>query len=143
MPFRFIEDIATADVAFEATGSTMEEAFASAAEATLQVMVDEPWRVEGRERMEVRLANSALDMLLYDFLNELIYLKDAQRLLLKVESLLISKAEDGYGLTGVLTGEALDPGRHPLSADVKAVTLYRLSMEERDGVWKATAVLDI
>jgi hypothetical protein len=40
MPYRFLEDIATADIAFEARGETLEEVFTAAAEATMNVMIE-------------------------------------------------------------------------------------------------------
>ncbi|HOV88133.1 MAG TPA: archease, partial [Syntrophobacteraceae bacterium] len=40
MPFRYIEDIATADVAFEAWGETLEDLCVAAADATMNVMVE-------------------------------------------------------------------------------------------------------
>lgn len=40
MPYRFLEDIATADIAFEARGETLEEVFTAVAEATMNVMIE-------------------------------------------------------------------------------------------------------
>ncbi len=50
MPFRFLEDIATADVAFEAWGDSKEAMFTAAADAAMNVMVDELDSIEDRER---------------------------------------------------------------------------------------------
>ncbi len=142
MPYIFLGEIATADVAFEATGESLEEAFASAAEATLNVMIEEPERIERSETVDVELENDDLEMLLFDFLNELVYYKDSRKLLLRVDEL---KIEDGgrFRLRARLSGETLDPLKHPLGADVKAVTLHRFSLLRSGEGWKATAVLDI
>ena len=40
MPFKFIEDIAIADVAFEATGKNLDELFKSAAQAVIESMAN-------------------------------------------------------------------------------------------------------
>jgi SHS2 domain-containing protein len=40
-------------------------------------------------------------------------------------------------------GEPLDPARHRLLADVKAVTLHRLRVERTVRGWEASVVLDI
>lgn len=143
MPYRYLGDIATADVAFEATGPSMEEVFAAAAEATTNVMIEEPDRIRREKTVEIRLANEAADLLLFDFLNELVYYKDARRLLLRVDGIRITKGPDGFELEATLSGETADPERHPLGADVKAVTLHMFSLEETGGNWKAVAVLDI
>ncbi|MEE8160569.1 MAG: archease, partial [Acidobacteriota bacterium] len=68
MPYRFLEDIATADIAFEAWGNTLEEMFTAAAEATMNVMIESLDSIARRELREFHLENAALDMLLFDFL---------------------------------------------------------------------------
>lgn len=143
MGYRYLEEVATADVAFEATGADLEEVFRNSAEATVRVMVEEPDRVERKKKVEVSLANEEADLLLFDFLGEFIYYKDAKKLLLRVEELRITKGGAGYTLEAVLSGEELDPARHPLGADVKAVTLHMFSLEKTREGWRATAVLDI
>lgn len=143
MPYRYIEEIATADVAFEATGQTVEEVFICAAEATTRVMVEEPDRIDRSERVTVRLDNPDLDMLLYEFLSEIVYYKDARRLLLRVDRLRVWESDAGQSLLAELSGEKLDPARHPLGADVKAVTMHRFSVEKTENGWAASVVLDI
>jgi SHS2 domain-containing protein len=143
MPYRYLDDIATADVAFEATGETLEELFIAAAAATLHVMIENPQAVEGREIRVLEVADASLDMLLFQFLQELIYYKDAQQLLLRVSQVQIERSEGGFRLRAAAGGEEIDPGRHEMIVDVKAVTLHRLSVEQKAGVWTAVVVLDI
>ncbi len=143
MPFRYLDDLAIADAAFEACGETIEEMFLSAAEATLGVMIEHPETIRGHEAVSFRLENDELDMLLFDFLQEIIYYKDARRLLLCVTSLQIDLTCSPLSLTAEAAGEAMIQGHHPLLTDVKAVTLYRLAVERTELGWKATVVLDI
>jgi len=142
-PYRYLEGIATADVAFEAWGATREEAFLAAADATLNTMVEEIGTVAPRERRAFSLAADSLDLLLFELLQELVYRKDAERLLLRVRDLRIEEAGSGYRLLAAAFGETIDPARHSLLADVKAVTLYRLSMEKTPSGWRAVVVLDV
>lgn len=141
--YRYIGEIATADIAFEATGASLEEAFTAAAEALTNVMIEEPDRIERKKKIEVRLENTDADMLLFDFLGELVYYKDAKRLLLRVDEINITKDDSGYSLSALLSGEEVDQKKHPLGADVKAVTLHMFTLERTEGGWKATVVLDI
>ena len=83
MPYRFLEDAFTADVGFVASGATLEECFAAAADATLHVMLENVASLQLREQREVRLEDDALDLLLLTFLEELVYRKDAEGLLLR------------------------------------------------------------
>ena len=142
-PYRYLEEIATADVAFEAWGETREEAFLAAADATLNTMVEEIGTVAFRERRVISLAAGSLDLLLFELLQELVYHKDANRLLLRVHDLRIEETGSGYRLHAEATGETIDPGKHPLLADVKAVTLHRLSVEKTPSGWRAVVVLDV
>jgi len=142
-PYRYLEEIATADVAFEARGATLEEMFLAAADATLNTMVEEIGTVAPRERRAFSVAADALDLLLFELLQELVYLKDAERLLLRVRDLRIEETRAGYRLHAEAYGETIDPGRHPLLADVKAVTLHRLVVERTPDGWRAVVVLDV
>jgi protein archease len=142
-PYRYLEEIATADVAFEARGATPEETFLAAADATLNTMVEEIGTVAPRERRAFSLAADSLDLLLFELLQELVYRKDAERLLLRVRDLRIEEAGSGYRLHAEAFGETIDPGRHPLMADVKAVTLHRLVVERTADGWRAVVVLDV
>jgi protein archease len=143
MPYRFLEDIATADVAFAAWGETREELFIACAAALLATMVDDPARIVHRQELTIALAAEELDLLLFVFLQELLFYKDARRLLLHVTSLRIEGEAGGYRLTAVVAGEEIAPRRHRLLVDVKAVTLYRFQVVWADGVWQATVVLDV
>jgi len=143
MPYHYLEEIATADIAFEAWGESLEETFTATGDATMNVMVEELDSIRPRERRELKLENDALDMLLFDLLQELIYFKDAEKLLLRVSRIEIREQDQGYLLTGIATGEEIDPGRHRLRVDVKAVTLHRFSLEKTDQGWQASVILDI
>ncbi len=143
MPFRYLEDIATADAAFEASGETVEETFLSAAEATIGVMIENPGAIRARESVSICLENDELDMLLFDFLQEIIYFKDSRCLLLRMRSLHIDLAGSPLTLTAEAAGETMIQGHHPLLTDVKAVTLHRFGIEQNEKGWTATVVLDI
>jgi SHS2 domain-containing protein len=143
MPFHYLEDIGTADIAFQATGRDLPELFAAAADATMNVMIDNLEAIEPRKTRRIGLKNDAIDMLLFDFLQELIYFKDADRLLLRIREVQIDQKDDAYSLNATAAGEPLDPMRHQQRADVKAVTLHDFRVEKSDDGWKASVLLDI
>jgi SHS2 domain-containing protein len=144
MPYRFIPEEATADVAFEATGRSLEEVFQAAAAATLAVMVDNPEAVGEQERRSINLEAMVLDLLLFDLLQQLVYYKDADRLLLRIVCVEIEQIDNKkWRLTASAAGDRIDPERHHLGADVKAVTLHEFSLEHSDKEWRAHVILDI
>jgi SHS2 domain-containing protein len=143
MPYEFLEEIGTADIAFEATGRDLSELFSDAADATMNVMIDNIEAIQPRETRQIELSNDKLDMLLFDLLQELIFLKDAERLLLRMRQLEIEEKDKRLFLRGIVEGEPLDVERHHQRADVKAVTLHDFSIEQTESGWKARVLLDI
>jgi SHS2 domain-containing protein len=143
MPYEYLEEIGTADIAFEATGRDLPELFRDAADATTNVMIDNIEAIQSRETRQIELSNEKLDMLLFDFLQELIFLKDAERLLLRVREVQVAGSDENYFLKATAEGEPVDPARHHQRADVKAVTLHGFSVQKMNGGWKARVLLDI
>ena len=123
MPYRYLEELGTADIAFEATGPDLPQLFRDAADATMNVMIDNIEAIHPRETRQIELSNNKLDMLLFDLLQELIFLKDAERLLVRIREVQIDDRDEMYLLKATAKGESLDPERHHQRADVKAVTL--------------------
>lgn len=143
MPFDYRGDIAHADVAFDAWAPTLEELFKDAGRATMQVMVENLSEVRPAHTLEVKLEEENEEMLLFDFLNELIFYKDARRLLLLPTELSVSPADGGFALRALLSGEEIDVTRHHMITDVKAVTMLRYKLERVAKGWRATVVLDV
>ena len=143
VPYHYLEEIGTADIAFEATGRDLPELFRDAADATMNVMIDNIDAIQPVETRQIELSNDKLDMLLFDFLQELIFLKDAERLLLRMREVEIAERDENYFVQAMAEGEPLDTERHYQRADVKAVTLHNFSIEQTDGGWKARVLLDI
>ena len=143
MPYRYLEEIGTADIAFEATGRDLPELFKEAGDATMNVMIDNIDAIRPVETRQIELSSDKLDMLLFDFLQELIFLKDAQRLLLRMREVEIAERNKSYSVKATAEGETLDAERHHQRADVKAVTLHDFSVEQIDGSWTTRVLLDI
>jgi len=143
MSYEFLEDIATADIAFRAWGKDLEELFKAAGDATINVMIEELDSIELKETRTFSLENDALDLLLFNFLQELIYYKDSEILLLRAQQVQIEEKNGNHQLNAVTQGERLDPNRHQQRVDVKAVTLHRFQLEKTDDSWNAMVILDI
>ncbi|MBI3860045.1 MAG: archease [Thaumarchaeota archaeon] len=140
MPYRLLPDVALADIAFEAESKTKAGLFESCARAMTDVMVD---RRGVRRKVEktLTLAGDSLDRLLYDFLTELIIMKDVDSLLFR--DIRVVVAGDDRSLSAILRGEPIDRKRHALRNDVKAVTMHMFGVKKHGGTWTTTVVLDI
>lgn len=143
MPYRYLENIATADAAFEATGRTPEEMCSAAAEALLGVMIENPDDVAAERTLHIGCEADSLDMLLYRLLEELVFLKDARCLFLRIADIHIAGKYGAFSLEADARGEKINPEKHRMIVDVKAVTLHRFRVEERGGLWTATVVVDV
>ncbi len=144
MPYKFLPDIAIADVAFEATGATLNSMFRSAALATTNVMVKSLRTVKQRRSRKISVEAENVELLLFNFLQEIIYYKDAELLLFSKYDIKISedKKNKKYILKSTAYGEKLNMKKHELLVDVKAVTLHMFSVR-RNKHWKARVILDI
>ncbi len=142
--YEYLEDIATSDVAFRATGKTLEEMLIAASDATLQVMLREPKTLEPRVRREIRVAAENAEMLLYNLLEELVYLKDAEQVLLRIDAIdARQKAANQYQAIAQCLGDKIDPEKYILGVDVKAVTMHLFYVKQTKREWEAQVILDI
>jgi SHS2 domain-containing protein len=142
--YRFLDDIAPADVAFEAVAEDPAGLLVAAWEATLSVMVEPPSSVRPRVRREVRIEATDMEALLFDTLAHQIYTKDAEGLLLRLAHARVLQRPGGALLLEARAeGESIDPARHRLGVDVKAVTYHRFAVRRVGARWKATVVLDL
>lgn len=143
MGFEYVGEIAIADVAFQAWGQTLEEMFIAAADAATGAMVADLETIERREARQFQMSSEAVDLLLFDLLQEIIFFKDAEQLLLRIEELTITSRDGQYVAKATARGEPIDPQRHEMIVDVKAVTLHRFKVEQTPRGWEAFVILDI
>jgi len=140
MVYRFLPDVALADVAFEASADTVAGLFESCALAVTDIMVD-PESLRATVERRFSLESPDLDRLLYDFLTELIVVKDVDSLLFRDYKIEVDQALPS--MNAVARGEAIDRERHLLRNDVKAVTMHLFGIKREGPSWKTTVVLDI
>ena len=139
--FRFLENVAIADAAFQAEAENIEELFQTCAQATFEVMADTK-TIEHKYKEDVELVGENLEELLFDWLAELIYLKDVKSMLFSKFDINIQK-KNGYSLAASIWGEQADQKKHKVRVDVKAVTYHLLEVKRTDNRWTAKVILDI
>ena len=143
MGFRILDDITCADTAVECSGRNLRELFMAGADALISVIVDDPGTVQNHVWRSFPLENEAVDLLLYDFLGELIYYKDAESLLLRPEEISIEHNDNVYCLQCSAAGEIADRKKHSFNVDVKAVTFHKFNVKYENNIWYATVVFDV
>jgi SHS2 domain-containing protein len=138
--YEYIDDVAPSDCAFRAFGESLEELFANTALAVTNCMVDID-SVAARDKREIELRAKSASDLLYDWLEEIVYIKDAELLFLKEFDIELS--EDATKLKATARGEKINREKHRIFIDVKAVTMHRFSLEKKGDRWEANVVLDL
>jgi SHS2 domain-containing protein len=140
--FRFLEDIAMADTAFEAKGESVEEVFRGATQALLESMANPATVSRGWERaIERRDADSSA--LLFDWLSEVVYWKDAAGVVFREAPLTLTLEGDVWLLRARLIGAPVDQQTQELHADVKGVTKHLYELKQTGGCWQVNVVLDV
>lgn len=131
-----------ADGKFRAFGATLEEAFVNAALATASLMWD--WLpIRSATSFPVRARGRDLEQLLYQFLEEILFLFETKNFLLaSVEDMKIEKDESGFRLQAVFRG---DDAKNSVDifGVVKAITYNEMKIEQDCGGWSIQVVVDM
>jgi SHS2 domain-containing protein len=143
MSYKFLENLAIADVAFEATGKNLRELFESAASAVTNTMVKDLKAIEQKEKRKIEVEAENIEMLLFNFLQEIIFYKDAEALLFNKFEIDIIPKKGGWKLVVTAYGEKINPKKHEQLVDVKAVTLHDYEVKETKDGWYARIILDV
>lgn len=85
MSYEFLEDVATADIAFHAWRTDLEEVFKAAGDAVVNNTIENLDAIAPSQTRTFNLEDDALDLLLFNFLQESVYYKDSKLLLLRAQ----------------------------------------------------------
>ena len=128
-----------ADIGVRGRGATPAQAFEQAALA-LTAVVTRPALVNPVTTVPIRCRAPDLELLLYEWLNSLVYHMATQHLLFSAFDVHITNGT----LDAEARGETVDVQRHAPAVEVKGATLTELAVrEDEDGRWRAQCVLDV
>ena len=139
--YKFLEDIAIADIAYEAYGKDLNELFENAAMAIFELSA-EIKTVESKEKIEFELENEKLDNLLYDFLSEILFLKDSKYMVFKEVKVDLKEGKPNK-LKAVMHGDTINSNNQHLENDIKAVTMHMFELKKGKDGYTARIVVDI
>jgi SHS2 domain-containing protein len=139
--YEVLETMAVADCALAIEGASLDDLFETAARALAELMVD-PATIEARVPRTVTIEAPSLDLLLYDWLAELIFLKDSEQLVMTETTVVVERGTP-CRLRAQCVGGVIERPRAALRADPKAVTFHMFTLEPRGDRWHARIVIDI
>jgi SHS2 domain-containing protein len=129
----------TADLKLRAWGGSLEGLFRSAAEGFYYVIGDLVLTGES-QAVSIELEAPDATDLFHDWLAELLFRFDARRV--QLAAMQFDRIDD-HRLVVRAQQRRIDPARSRFNAEVKAVTYHGLAVEERQGRYEATVILDL
>lgn len=134
--FIFLEH--TADIKFQAFGKSLKEVFRNSAEAMISSMYSE--KIKSKDKFIIRIKGKDLESLMYNFLEEFLFLTDAKGFL--PSHIKITKFnEKKFEINAEILGDGIK--NYKLNHNFKAVTYNEMFVKKIKGNWVAQVVLDI
>ncbi len=131
----------TADLGLRVFAADLPDLFRTAGHGLFDVIVANRGDVQVVATESVSLIAESAEELLFNWLNELIFLSETKHHLYTQVDVAIDAT--GCRLEATIGGEPIDCGRHVLDHEVKAATRHRLSLRSEQGGWVAEVILDI
>jgi SHS2 domain-containing protein len=129
----------TADLGLRVQAADLNTLFADAARGLFSIIVPDLASVRLTETVSFEIAGEVSELLLFDWLNELLFTYETRHLLLAQFDVTVG----GSGVRATARGELTDPARHQLDHEVKAITYHRLKLERAGDGWLAEVIVDI
>ncbi len=129
----------TADVGLQIQAKSVAECFSEAAQAMFDLIVDID-QIKVNETELVDLEASSLARLMRLWLEELLFLHEVDEMLFSLFE--ISSLTETH-LQARVSGERVDPKKHRIKAEIKAVTYHQLIVESRGSEWFCQIIFDL
>ena len=130
------------DVTFHAWGKTYDALLCAACEAMLGTMVENPAAIKPSAYRKIGVAGVNEERLLYSLLEEFLFQKDSQRLLLRLEEGgSVQKRGSLLYYEGTAAGELINTERHNIIAAAKSMTMNMFRIYRKEDSWHCTVVL--
>ena len=129
----------TADLGLRVRASKLNDLFSESAHGLFSMIVANLDAVRGVTKRKVSLPADDYDLLLFDWLSELLYTFETEHLVFSQFNVDINNE----GLEAICRGESLEPERHLTDHEVKAITYHGLKVEHINSGWLAEVIVDI
>ncbi len=129
----------TADLGLRIRADDLNSLFAEAGRALFSIIVENPDDIRTVEEIPFTIKGNEAEELLHDWLTELLFTFHVHRRLLSKFDVHIHPTE----LTAIARGEKIDPKRHEINLEIKAITWHGLKVVQSPDGWMAEVIVDI
>jgi SHS2 domain-containing protein len=135
--FQIIEH--TADAGIKAYGKTKEEMFKNAALGMFDIMANLK-NIKLQECIDLEVEAENIEELLVAWLRELLYQAEAKKVLFKEFSF---QYFNEVRLRALCYGERINPKKHRIKTEIKAVTYHQLQVKQENSLWIGRVIFDL
>ena len=95
------------------------------------------------ETKEISVTSEDKISLLYDFLEELLFMHEVEFMLFSQFEVAIKKDGENYKLDAAIKGEEINWEIHERGEEVKAITFHMMDIVKEDNLYKSSVILDL
>jgi SHS2 domain-containing protein len=133
----------TGDIGIQVTAASLPQLFERAALGMFRVLTD-LGTVHESESTQIAVNGRDLEALMVRWLSELNYRHTVDDLLFKAfEVMSIDETNEDFVLTATARGEPIDPDRHTVYTEIKAITFHGMEIKETDAGWAVQVIFDM
>ncbi len=142
MGYELLDDGTFADVAVKCKAETLEDLFMFNSEAFAAIILDDADAIKKNVEKILQVQAEEPDLLLLDFMNELVYQKDVNNLLFLPVNMKIERQDGILYLVALMKGERIGK-KCSFIVDVKAATMHKLSVIQDNEGLSSFMILDV
>jgi len=128
----------TADIGFKSYGNDLNEAFENAGLAIFNIISDTS-DIDGEVEKSFEVTSEDEVSLLYDYLEELLFLHETEFMLFSEFHVDI---DDNLHLKATIKGEGIDWDKHDRKTEIKAITFHKMDVKKTNHVM-LQAIVDL
>ena len=116
------------DAFIEVTASSLTEAFKVAGDSVVDTILDNS-KIEEKEERNIVVMGKDLNYLLYNWLEDLIYLIITEGFAIKKLNITVEKNEE-YTISAQIFGEDIDIKKHGFKVEIKSPTFHEMEIKQ-------------
>ena len=116
------------DAFIEVTASSLTEAFKVAGDSVVDIILDNS-KIEEKKERNIVVKGKDLNYLLYNWLEDLIYLIITEGFAIKKLDITVEKNEE-YAISAQIFGEDIDIKKHGFKVEIKSPTFHEMDIKQ-------------